>query len=140
MLRSFALVTCKTNDPDKEIVYPNLSRFRDLLEVLDSGNVPNDCIAAFGSQYFLALHKDIDDDTKLCPLGIGTHLRRVLGTMETYAYASQFAQLLWPFQFGIALPAGWDAISNSCLSNIMYQIPSRITYVYIIHLSGLSST
>jgi len=73
---------------------------------MDAAAIPDNCIPAISCQYFLALHKDSQDDQKLWPIGIGTHIRQVLGALEAFAYATKIAALLWPFQFGIALASG----------------------------------
>ena len=71
-------------------------------------------------QYFLALHKDVSDDTKLHPIGIGTHVHHILGTMETFAYAAEFAELPSPFQFGIAIPGGMQLLTH-CIQSLVYK-------------------
>jgi hypothetical protein len=74
LIRSFALMAQEhLNDPDKEAVYPNLATFHAFLDILDMACIPNDIVPYFSSQYFLALHKDVDDDDKLRPIGIRTH-------------------------------------------------------------------
>jgi len=40
------------------------------------------------------------------PTDVRCHVRRVVGALEAFAYATVFAALLWPFQFGIALASG----------------------------------
>jgi len=120
LIRSFALEVQHLNDPDKEAVYPNLRKFREFLDILDMACIPDDIIPYFSSQYFLALHKDVDDDAKLRPIGIGTHVRRILGAMETNAYSADFAAVLWPFQFGIAIPGGMELLTHT-IQGLLYK-------------------
>ena len=82
--------------------------------------LPEDIIPSFSCQYFLALHKDVSDDTKLCPIGIGTHVHCILGAMETFAYAAEFAELLSPFQFGIAILGGMQLLTH-CIQSLVYK-------------------
>jgi len=91
----------------------HLALFCRFLDVMDAADVPDDCTQAFSCQYFLALHKDSHDDKKLCRIGIGTHVRRILGALEAFAYAAEFAALLWPFQFGIALASGMQFLVHA---------------------------
>jgi hypothetical protein len=70
---------------------------------LHNTELPDDVLPAFNASYFLALHKKIG----LRPILIGTSLKHiVLGTMESSAFASNFASYLAPFQYGIALSEG----------------------------------
>jgi hypothetical protein len=46
---------------------------------------------------------DSDNDSKLHPIGIGTHLRQKLGTLEMFHHLGEFAEALWPFQFTIGI-------------------------------------
>lgn len=97
MLRSFALITEHTNNPDKGLVYRNLKLFCQFIDVLHAADVPEDIARPFGLQYFLALHKDQTDDKKLRPITIGTNALRILGVMKAYEHASKFASTLWSF-------------------------------------------
>ena len=63
LLWFYALTTQHTNDPDKEAIYPHLATFQQFLDIVDSAD--KDIIPSFSCQYFLALHKDVSDDTKL---------------------------------------------------------------------------
>ena len=128
LLRSFVLTAQRHNNPDKEYVYPNLSLFREYITILHAGNVPDDILAPFGSQYFLALHKSVEDDEKLRPIGIGTHARRVLGTMEVYAHAADFAHTLWPFQYGIALSAGMQFLTHAMQALLYKFLPGSSSH------------
>jgi len=120
LLRAFALTSQQMGTHDKEVIYPNLGLFRDFIDLLQAGDVPEDTIPAFTSNYFLALHKSVDDDEKLRPIGIGTHPRRVLGTIMSFAYAGDFATQLWPFQFGIALSSGMHFLVHA-FQSLMYK-------------------
>ena len=97
-----------------------LATFRQFLDIVDWAHIPEDITPSFSCQYFLALHKDVCDDTKLCPIGIGTHVHRILGAMETFAYAAEFAELLSPFQFGIAILGGMQLLTH-CIQSLVYK-------------------
>jgi hypothetical protein len=120
LLQTFALTAQHFSDPTKETVYPNLATFNSLLDILDVARVPDDIIQYFSSSYFVALHKDIEDNSKLQPIGIGTHLHRVLGTLETYQHLAEFAEALWPYQFAIGIPSGIQLLTH-CFQTLIYK-------------------
>lgn len=122
LLCSYALFAQQTNNPDMEAIYLNLATFREFLNIVDSADIPEDIIPSFSCQYFLALHKDVTDDAKLHPIGIGTHVwfAEFLGAMETLAYSSEFAEFLSPFQLGIAIPGGMQLLTH-CLQLLVYE-------------------
>jgi len=64
------LVTQQLNDPDKEVTYPHLTLFCRFLDVMDAANISDDCTQAFSCQYFLALHKDSQDDKTFALLAL----------------------------------------------------------------------
>jgi hypothetical protein len=74
---------------------------------LHNAELPDNVLPAFNASYFLALHKKVG----LRPILIGTSLKRILGTMESSAFASNFASYLAPFQYGIALPEGMQFLT-----------------------------
>jgi len=90
---------------------------------MDAADIPDDCTQAFLCQYFLALHKDSQDNRKLCPIGIGTHVQCILGALEAFAYAAEFAALLWPFQFGIALASGMQFLVHAFYALLDKYLP-----------------
>jgi hypothetical protein len=47
-------------------MYPNLATFQSL--------IPDNIVQYFSSSYFVALHKDSDDDSKLHLISMGTHI------------------------------------------------------------------
>jgi hypothetical protein len=53
-------------------------------------------LASASDHYFLALHKDPNDPTKLRPIGIGTFLRRIAGAIVMAHFGSAFAKHLLP--------------------------------------------
>jgi hypothetical protein len=114
LLQTFALTAQHFSDPDKETVYPNLAPCCSLLDVLDAAQVPDGIIQYFSSSYFVALHKDVEDDSKLWSIGIGTHLHCVLGTLETYHHLAEFAELSGL----INLPSAFQVeYSSSCTAS-----------------------
>jgi hypothetical protein len=72
---------------------------------LHNAELPNDLLPAFNASYFLALHKKVG----LQPILIGTSLKRILGTMESSAFASNFASSLCSFSIWY-FPAQGDAV------------------------------
>jgi hypothetical protein len=60
----------------------------------------------------------------LRPILIGTSLKRILGTMESSAFASDFASHLAPFQYGIALPEGMQFLTMAIRNLIHDLLPS----------------
>jgi hypothetical protein len=115
------------NSDDKEFVYPNLALFRSFLDILDSALIPDDVIPHFSASYFIALHKDVLDDTKLRPIGIGTHLCHILGTLESHHHLADFAASLWPFQFAIGIPSGMQLLTHSIQNLLFKYLPGSPT-------------
>jgi hypothetical protein len=107
------------NDPNKEFVYPNLALFRSFLDILDHASIPDDIIPFFSASYFIALHKDIHDDAKLYPIGIGTHLHHILGNLESHHHLANFATSVWHFQFAVGIPSGMQLLTHSIQSLIL---------------------
>ena len=117
LFRAFALTPSQRYGPDKEITYPNLSLARSFINILHNAELPDDVLPAFNASYFLALHKKVG----LRPILIGTSLKRILGTMESSAFASDFASHLAPFQYGIALPEGMQFLTMA-IRNLIHDL------------------
>ena len=80
------------------------------------------------ANYFLALHKDPTNPSKLRPIGIGTALRRVSATAALYLTAphlSNFLPLLG--QFGIQTSGGIDLAIQSTICQLQQYITSPQT-------------
>lgn len=66
-----------TCDKDNNKI-PYLDALTRLIEYVVVGRVLQHLCQSFSSTYFLVLHKDPEDKTKLRLLGIGTALRRIV--------------------------------------------------------------
>jgi hypothetical protein len=117
LFRAFALTRSQRYGPDKEITYPNLSLACSFINILHNAELPDDVLPAFNASYFLALHKKVG----LRPILIGTSLKRTLGTMESSAFASNFASHLAPSQYGIALPKGMQFLTMA-IHNLIHDL------------------
>ena len=110
---------------------PYLKPLTQLLNLLLQGQVPASIQPHLTANYFLALHKDQSNLTKLRPIGIGTALRRVTATAALYLTAPNLARFL-PFlgQFGIQTPVGIDLAVQTTISQVSQfiatpNIPTR---------------
>ena len=121
-----------THQPTDSEEYPYLETFILFLQLILNNQVPAPVAGHFAANYFMALHKDPDDPTKLRPIGMGSAYRRILGKYIMEHFGSQFAAFLLPVgQFGIALKGGLDLILHMTRANIdrylnRRQHPSRL--------------
>jgi hypothetical protein len=120
LFQAFALIPSQRYGPNKEITYPNLPLACSFINILHIAKLPGNVLPAFNASYFLALHKKVG----LRPILIGTSRKRILGTMESSAFASDFASYLAPFQYGIALPEGMQFLSMVIHNLIHDLLPS----------------
>jgi hypothetical protein len=88
--------------------------------------IPNDIVPYFSSQYFLALHKDVNDDDKLRPIGIRTHAHclhsRCYGNLCPHSRICQcsLAFPIWNHN------SSQHATSHPHSSSLASQIPPRL--------------
>jgi hypothetical protein len=87
------------------------------INILHNAEFPNTVLPAFNASYFLALHKKIG----LCPILIGISFKCILSTIESSAFASDFASYLAPFQYGITLPKGMQFLTMA-IQNLMHNL------------------
>ena len=101
------LTPSQRRGPGEEITHPNLPLAHAFLGALHNAELPDDVLPAFNASHFLALRKKVG----LRPILVGASLKRVLGAMESNAFASAFASRLAPFQRGAALPEGTQLLT-----------------------------
>jgi hypothetical protein len=62
------------------------------------------------STYLFCLHKDMDDPSKLRPIGIPTAIRRILASHVAKTFRTDFARHLLPYNYAIGVPNGMDFV------------------------------
>lgn len=96
---------------NKELPY--LDVLTHLIEYVLAGQIPQCLRQSFSSMYFLALYKDPKDETKLCPLGIGTALRQIIAAHLCSVYQHRSAAHLLPYNWAIGVMGGTDFVINA---------------------------
>ncbi len=104
--------------------HPYLSIIRKAFLFIANGGLSASAAIIFSSQYFLAPHKDPSDLNKLCPIGVGSPWRCVIGALLTTHFSPQFAQHLRPYQFGIAIHSGMQFIIHTLTAQTQTLLPS----------------
>ena len=98
---------------------PYLDTFTLVLQLILNNQLPTQVAHCFAANYFMALHKDPRDPSKLRPIGMGSAYRRILGKYIMEYFGHQFAAFLLPVgQYGIALRGGLDFILHMTRANI----------------------
>jgi hypothetical protein len=60
----------------------------------------------FTNVYLFCLHKDPNNHTKLCPLGIPTAIQCLIATCIARSLKSKFASHLLPYNYAVSIPDG----------------------------------
>ena len=119
-LRAFALY-----QPRNSPIQPYLQPFSEVLQLILANRIPPQAGPYFAANYFMALHKDPDDPTKLRPIGMGGALRRVAGKYAMEILKSRLASYLLPFgQFAIAIRGGLQFMVDSIRTQIHRYLPT----------------
>ena len=106
VLKDYALHQPNPDSPDYR---PNLSVFADITQLLVNNQLHPELQTYFSSNWFMALHKDSEDKTKLRPIGMGTAYRRITGKYLMMLLDEEIAKVLTPHgQWGIAVRGGID--------------------------------
>ena len=122
IIKSYGLHGQQTDS--NNIERPFIETFRTLINHIIGARLPPETQQAFSSFYFVALHKDPDNLTKLRPIGIGSALRRVASAVALQTLQPHIQQLLVPLgQFGINLPGGIDFTIHTTLLEIEKYLP-----------------
>ncbi len=88
---------------------PNLSVFADVIQLMVNNQLHPELQTYFSANWFMALHKDPEDQTKLRPIGMGTAYRRITGKYLMMLLDEEIAKVLTPHgQWGIAVRGGID--------------------------------
>ena len=106
VLKDYALFQPNKDSPDYR---PNLSIFADVTQLIVNNQLHPSLQTYFSSNWFMALHKDTEDKSKLRPIGMGTAYRRITGKYLMMLLDEEIAKALTPFgQWGIAVRGGID--------------------------------
>jgi hypothetical protein len=112
IIKSYALY--QTHNPNDTQSSPYLPTLIKLLDLILNNNIPRVIQPFFAYNRFLALHKDLDDLTKLRPIGIGTVWRRLIGAIITTTLGSEFSKILiTEGQFGVAVKGGIEYLIHT---------------------------
>lgn len=132
-LRHFALQ--QTNDETGQSnSRPYFSLFLKTMQILASGNLPPKIARTFRATYFVALHKDKTDLSKLRPIGVGTAYRRLMGSIIMRHMSHDFASYLTPQgQLGVGIRGGLDTLVH--LTQVMLD-----KYITSLQKQGKSPT
>ena len=72
--------------------------------------IPPDIVPYFTDTYLFCLHKSLEDDKLLRPIGIPSALRRIICNHISREYRQLFAQDLAPINFCVGIESGMDFI------------------------------
>ena len=112
--KAFALYQPKYSDS-----LPYIQPFTKVIQLILNGNLPHAIGTSLASNYFMALHKDPADHTKLRPIGMGMALRRIAGKYLMEHFRAQLATYMLPFgQFAIALKGGLQCMVDSIRAQV----------------------
>ena len=78
---------------------------------IGEGRLPENTVQFFNPNFFFALHKQLEDDTDLRPIGIATALRRLSSAHYSVCSSPYVASKLAPLQMGIGISGGIDFIT-----------------------------
>ena len=81
--------------------------------ILANGDVPENIKELLRTTYTVALLKDVNDNTKLRPLGIPAAIRRILCGLVIVKFGSDFASYLLPNNFAVGVKGGIDVITTT---------------------------
>jgi hypothetical protein len=124
--RAFAIHAHK-HTHSNNLVHPYYNNFNDLLCLILENHLPPSIQYSFSANYYVAFHKDPDHLTPICPLGIGTALRCLAGSLIMSIFHNEIVQYLLPDgQFGIAVPGGTDFVIHSTQSRIDQFLPKSV--------------
>ena len=104
---------------------PCLSAFQTLMTGIVNVNNSPPTQLCFSSQCILALHRDPDDLSKLCPVGIGVALHHLSAAVLTTVFSSQFADCLTlTGQHGVAFEGGLNFVLHSTQAQLKFLMHS----------------
>jgi hypothetical protein len=107
-LRAYALTRNKRQSDDS---YIYLDTYMQISHMAISNQLSPTITRIFGSQYFTAFYKDKNDLNKKRPLGIGTALRRITGSILMAHFRNDISKINTPDgQYGIAVKGGLEFI------------------------------
>ena len=116
-LRSYALHARRL--PNGTFTFPYFETTRRLLHLIINATIPTDIHSAFTANYFMALHKDIQQPAKLRPIGIGTALRRLTGAALMHQHRTTLAAYFLPQgQFGVGIKGGIDILLHATSNDV----------------------
>lgn len=91
-----------------------------------TNNIPPPIQHFFSDIYLFCLHKDINDASKLRPIGIPTAIRRLIARHVAQTFKSKkFAEFLLPYNFAVGIPNGGVTIINAIQLGIEKYITNR---------------
>ena len=106
-----------TRSPDA--TRPYFAPIKSLMQLVVTAQIPPTIRKIMSSNYFLALHKDINNPERLRPIGIGTALRRVAAKTALVHQTDAIRPLLLKGgQYGIQIPGGVDFVAQTTASTV----------------------
>jgi hypothetical protein len=84
-----------------------------LFKKVINSEVPPEFQTFISQIYLVSLENDLEDQTKLRPLGVPSAIRRIAGILVLHEYAPTFADYLLPFNYAIGGGGGVDVVIKS---------------------------
>jgi hypothetical protein len=90
---------------------------RFIFNTIYQNNLPDVIKRYFTDVYLFCLHKDPNNHTKLCPLGIPTAIQHLIATHVARSLKSKFASHLLPYNYAVGIPDGTSFIVKAMHPN-----------------------
>ena len=107
---------------------PYFRNIKSLIQLVVTAQVPTTIQPILASNYFLALHKDMNNLERLRPIGIGTAIRRVAAKTALVHLTDAIQPLLLKGgQYGIQVPGGVDFVAQTTAMAVRQYIDRNPT-------------
>lgn len=81
-----------------------------LFNIIYQGRIPIQARKFFTDTYLFCLHKDLNNLSKLRPIGIPTAIRRILASHIAFTMKDRFGEHLLPYNYAVGIDGGMDFI------------------------------
>ena len=110
-LKDFALYQPDKSSPDH---YPHFSAVATVAQLILNAKISTQAHPFLASNWFMALHKDPANPSKLRPIGMGSAWRRLLGRYLISVFTPEIAKLFLRYgQLGIAIKGSIEIIVHA---------------------------
>ena len=115
----------KENRKGKQSPKATATTLAKFFTIIANGDVDETIKKYLTTTYFVALQKDLQDITKLRPLGVPSAIRRITAALVINRYKSQFATNLLPYNYAVGINGGVDVITHSIRLGVDKYITKR---------------